>query len=176
VPDAYVAPKDEGWTKRFDIANETMMQELDEVLKGVVDEREKDYAFRMISRRMSDHHNSSWHFNPRMSRRFTFNPAFMNPDDMRAQGLKNGDVIELTSQRSTIKGVVEEAPDVRTGSIAMTHCWGGLPGEDDDVIEHGANTGRLTDNEKDFDLYSGLPRMSSIPVNIRLIQSAVAAE
>lgn len=176
VPEVRVAPKDEGHTARFDIANEVMMKELEEVHTGALHEREKDYEFRMISRRMSDHHNSAWHFAPHMSRRFKFNPAFMNPDDMKRHGLKQGDIIEVIAARASIKGIVEAAPDVRQGSIAMTHCWGDLPGEDDDVRTHGSNTGRLTDVEVDYDPYSGIPRMSSIPINIKLLESAVAAE
>ncbi len=176
VPEVRVAPRDDGNTARFDVGNQVMMKELAEVKSGSLHEREKDYAFRMISRRLHDHHNSNWHFAPHMSRKYKYNPAFMNPDDMKAQGLKSGDIIEVIAERASIKGIVEEAPDVRQGSIAMTHCWGDLPGMDDDVLTHGSNTGRLSSVEKDYDPYSGIPRMSSIPINIRLLQSAVAAE
>lgn len=176
VPEVRVAPRDEGHTARFDVGNDVMMKELEEVKAGIVQDREKDYDFRMISRRLHDHHNSNWHFAPRMSRQYKYNPAFMNPGDMKAHGLKTGDIIEVIAERASIKGIVEEAPDVREGSIAMTHCWGDLPGQDDDVLTHGSNTGRLSSVEKDYDPYSGIPRMSSIPINIRLLQSAVAAE
>jgi anaerobic selenocysteine-containing dehydrogenase len=173
-PETRVAPTPPGWEGRLDIGNDVMMKELEEVYDNTVHEREKDYAFRMISRRLSDIHNSSWHTNTKLTRRFKYNPAFMNPADAKKVGVKSGDVIKITSQRASILGVVEEAPDVRTGSIAMSHSWGVNPDDerDDDVRNFGGNTGRLTDAKKDFDPYTGIPRMSSIPVNIERVDAA----
>jgi hypothetical protein len=51
----------------------------------------------------------------------------------------------------------------------MPHGFGDLPGPDGDarVREIGSNTGRLSSVDRDYDPYTGIPRMSSIPVNIR---------
>jgi hypothetical protein len=51
----------------------------------------------------------------------------------------------------------------------MTHAWGGAPGEDDDPTLGGSNTGRLTPVDRDFDPYTGIPRMSAIPVRVRAV-------
>jgi hypothetical protein len=48
----------------------------------------------------------------------------------------------------------------------MAHCFGDAPKRDLDVREIGSNTGRLIDNERDFDPHTGIPRMSAIPVAI----------
>jgi hypothetical protein len=46
----------------------------------------------------------------------------------------------------------------------MTHSWGGAPDLDAKVREIGANTGRLSAVDADYERYTGLPRMSNIPV------------
>jgi hypothetical protein len=51
----------------------------------------------------------------------------------------------------------------------MTHAWGGLDGNDIDPHAEGSNTGRLTAVDRDYDRYSGIPRMSAIPVRIKRI-------
>lgn len=91
VPAAKVTPKPDGWEGRLDIGNEVLMKELEEVYDNVAHERETDYEFRMISRRLSDIHNSSWHTNERLTRRFKYNPAFMNPNDAKRMGVKSVD-------------------------------------------------------------------------------------
>ena len=54
----------------------------------------------------------------------------------------------------------------------MTHAWGGNPGTEAAPETHGANTGRLTDVERDYDPYSGIPRMSAIAVRLRRLAPA----
>jgi anaerobic selenocysteine-containing dehydrogenase len=171
LPETRVAEKPEGWEGRLDIGNQVMLDELKEVYDNVVHEREADYEFRMISRRLSDIHNSSWHTHSRLTRKFRYNPAFMNPADAERVGVRSGDVIKITSQRASILGVVESTDEVRSGSIAMPHSWGVNPGDerDSDVRNYGGNTGRLTDARKDYDPYTGIPRMSSIPVNVERV-------
>ena len=50
----------------------------------------------------------------------------------------------------------------------MSHAFGDAPvaGDAGDVREVGSNTGALTSVERDYDPYSGLPRMSDIPVRV----------
>jgi hypothetical protein len=51
----------------------------------------------------------------------------------------------------------------------MSHCFGNAPADDGDVREVGANTGRLVSVERDYDPYSGIPRMSAIPVQVEAL-------
>ena len=97
------------------------------------------------------------------------NPAYMNPMDIAELGLAAGDVVEIESARAAIYGVVEPADDVRTGVISMAHAWGDAPTEDARVRELGANTGRLSDTQRDYDPITGIPVMSAIPVNVRKV-------
>jgi hypothetical protein len=56
---------------------------------------------------------------------------------------------------------------VRPWCAAVPHAFGLNPDEKEDPFVHGANTGRLSDVEKDYDPYTGIPLMSGIPVRIR---------
>jgi len=52
----------------------------------------------------------------------------------------------------------------------MSHSFGGAPEQDATVREIGGNTGRLTSVERNYDRFSGLPRMSNIPVRIARVR------
>ena len=73
-------------------------------------------------------------------------------------------------------GVVEAAPDVREGVISMPHGFGDAPAPDLDakLRSIGSNTGRLSSVERDCDPYSGIPRMSAIPVKITRYEGVLA--
>ncbi|QUD90510.1 molybdopterin-containing oxidoreductase family protein [Phenylobacterium montanum] len=167
-PRTLVAKKPEGWTGRLQIGAAPMMDEL----AAIAAEAPADdpFPYRLISRRLRDVLNSCWHEMDSLKRAQATNPAYIHPEDMAALGLAAGDIVEIESAYAAIRGVVEPAPDVRRGCLAMTHAWGAAPGEDDDPRIAGANTGRLTPVDRDFDPYSGIPRMSAIPVRLRRIE------
>jgi anaerobic selenocysteine-containing dehydrogenase len=166
-----VQEKPAGWTGKLNIGATEMMAELRQIAAETA-AVSQDYPYRVISRRMRDVLNSCWHENDKLKRQFATNPAFMNPADMADMGLAQGDIVEIESVRASIRGVVEAADDVKRGCLAMTHAWGAAPGEDDDPRVAGANTGRLTAVDQDFDPYTGIPRMSAIPVRLRRVELA----
>lgn len=165
--DVYVAPPEPGWAGRLQVGDEHMLAELGEVAAAAPDYAlDTDYPFRLISRRMPDVFNSTGRSNPKQLRRYRYNPAFMNPADIGRLGLGAGDVVCIEGKYDRILGVVEAEEGVREGVISMSHCFGGLPDEDDRVREIGGNTGRLASVEHEYDRYTGIPRMSAIPVRI----------
>lgn len=172
-PASRVQPRPADWVARLDIGSAPMMAELADIAAEPI--AADPYPFRMISRRMRDVLNSCWHENDHLTRQYATNPAFFNPGDMESLGLTEGDIVELESARASIRGVVACASDVRSGCISMTHAWGGAPGDDDDPRIAGANTGRLTAVDRDFDPYSGIPRMSAIPVRVRRVEGAAVS-
>jgi anaerobic selenocysteine-containing dehydrogenase len=127
-----------------------------------------DEVKRYVSRRMLDVYNSSGHDIPRLVRKYTYNPAFMNPADMHDEGFQQGDVIEIDSGHGQILGIVAPEEDVIRGVISMAHAWGDAPKYDSDVRTLGSNTGRLSRVEQHYDRVHGMPIMSAIPVNVRL--------
>jgi len=133
------------------------------------------FSHRLVSRRLLESYNSSGRDLPRLMRKYanTGNPAYMNPLDITELGLAAGDVVEIESARAAIYGVVEPADDVLSGVISMAHAWGDAPTEDARVRELGANTGRLSDTQTDYDPITGIPVMSAIPVNVRKAEAAL---
>ena len=171
-----VLPKRLG-SPRLDVGRAEMMAELAEVraepyFEGGGYREGEEFTHRLVSRRMLESYNSSGRDIPRLMRKYENkgNPAYMNPMDIAELGLAAGDVVEIESARAAIYGVVEPADDVRSGVISMAHAWGDAPTEDARVRELGANTGRLSDTQRDFDPITGIPVMSAIPVNVRKVE------
>jgi anaerobic selenocysteine-containing dehydrogenase len=174
-PAARVAPKDPGCSAKLDLANPVMLAELAQVA-GEPLAREGGFTHRVLCRRLLDVHNSAGRDIAKLTRKYRYNPAFMHPDDLRALDVAPGEVIEIESERATILGVAEAEEGLRRGVISMPHGFGDLPGAEADarVREIGSNTGRLSSVERDYDPYTGIPRMSSIPVNVRRHAGPVA--
>jgi anaerobic selenocysteine-containing dehydrogenase len=165
-------PRDEDSTQRLCVANEAMLAELSEVLEesATALAENREYPYRLICRRQRNVYNSSLRDLKRLARRDgTFNPAFMHPDDLRELALEAGDAIEIRSARGSIPALVEPDATLRRGLVSMAHSFGGSPGEKSDFRQVGSNTSVLIGVEDGFDRISGLPRMSAVPVNVRLL-------
>lgn len=165
-----VLPKAPGWTGKLDVGNADMMTDMQRAYEGPDESEIQGFSHRLISRRLKDRYNSSWRYAQVSVRQWTYNPAFMNPKDLEQMGIADGDVIEIRSRHGAIRGVVEADATVRAGVISMSHAWGKNPDEPADPLGMGCNTGLLTDTTTDYDIYSAMPRMSSIPVNISLLE------
>jgi len=174
-PPAFVEPRDPGCTAKLELADPVMLGELAEVA-GEPLERETGFTHRVLCRRLLDVHNSAGRDIAKLTRKYRYNPAFMHPDDLRSLGVAPGEVIEIESARASILGVAEAEEGLRRGVISMPHGFGDLPGSQADakVREIGSNTGRLSDVERDYDPYTGIPLMSSIPVNVRRYEGPLA--
>jgi len=175
-PPVLVKPSDPGWPHRLDVGATEMMQELAQVREEAFFDHagytaEPAYSHRLVSRRMHNFYNSSGQHLERLTREYSYNPAFMNPADLEALGFSPGETVEIRSADGAIMGIVEAAPDVRTGVVSMAHAWGGAPSEDSQLRTIGSNTGRLTSNAGALDPRSGQPLMSAIPVNLRKLSS-----
>ena len=163
-----VAPKDAGWQGRLDVGNAYLLAELAEVAREAP-HSDGRFAYRLISRRLPDVYNSSGHDIPRLTRKWTYNPAFMHPDDLARERLAAGDMIEIARGYDRILGIVESDDSVRAGVISMPHAFGDMPGEGHRVREIGSNTGALAPVDRDYDPISGIPLMSAIPVNVKKV-------
>ena len=137
--------------------------------------RRTAHPFRLVSRRLPNAYNSSGRDLPSFTRKRTYNPAFMNPEDLEALGLEPGSVVRIASDHAAILGVVEAAPELRRGVVSMSHAFGDAPDRDGDFLKIGSSTGRLVDAARDFDPYSGIPRMSGIPVAIERFEGEIGS-
>jgi anaerobic selenocysteine-containing dehydrogenase len=159
-----VAAREAGWAGRLDIGNADMLQELERFSAPEAPSLE-GYDFRMICRRVIGALNSSGRDLPRMQRQ-PHNPAFMHPDDLTALGARAGEVVELHSPYGSILGIVEPDRSLRRGLVSMTHSFGDIPPNERDFRKVGSNTSQLTCVETDYDRFTGMPRMSNVPVRV----------
>jgi anaerobic selenocysteine-containing dehydrogenase len=133
------------------------------------------FTHRLVSRRMIEVYNSTGDHLPRLHRRWPYNPAFLNPDDLGRLGVRAGDVVRIASAHDFIYGVVEPSEDVPPGVVSMAHARGDDPAHDADVRRIGSTTGRLVTTDCDFEPISGIPRQSAIPVAVRALDEAERA-
>ena len=163
-----IVPKPEGWTEKLVLGSPFMMGELGRYQKERLCKEyvPGEYPFRLISRRLSDIHNSNWHELPSLRKRLPHHPAFMNPQDMDRLGIRDGQIIRIRSQQSGIECVTYPEDGIKEGCVSVPHAWGTTPDEADDPLGSGGNTGRLCEVEKTFDQITGQPIMSAIPVHI----------
>ena len=94
-----------------------------------------------------------------------YNPCFAHPDDLVDLGVVDGDLLVLTSDHGTITVVASADPTLRRGVLSITHCYGSLPGEDDDPRQYGANPARLLSLTEHRQPISQMPWMSAVPVS-----------
>ena len=122
--------------------------------------------YRLVSRRMPNVYNSSGRDIDGLTRGRPYNPAFLHPDDLAELGIAEGDAIRIRSDHASILGIATAAPELRRGVLSMSHAFGDVPARDGEFRAIGSTTGRLVDGEREFDPWTGIPRMSAIPVSI----------
>jgi len=159
------------WPQRLQIGARAMMDEIADALNAMQNHdawQQEDYPMRVISRRMLASHNSNFRDNEKLWQKNRCNRAYMNPADLENLGISHGDVVEISSARASITTVAAESPDVRCGCISISHSFGDNPDEADNPRDSGGNTSRLAFSDRDFDQKTGIPRMSNIPVSVKL--------
>ncbi|WP_236791801.1 molybdopterin-dependent oxidoreductase [Amycolatopsis sp. GM8] len=169
-PAVFVAPKEAGWTGRLDVGNETMMGDLAATLTSARDPEDEAFPLRLLSRRLPYVMNSPTLAAP--PGKPAHNRANFHPGDLAALGIAAGTLVEIRSPRAAVVAVADSDPTMRPGTVSMTHSFGDLPGEDDDVWRHGTSIGRLIADDVAFDPYSGQPRMSNIPIRVTALGGA----
>ena len=152
---------------RFEVAPGDVVLELEEVLAEgdrqlLSPER---FPFRLTVRRMRDVQNTMYHHLPAIRRRVPYNPAWLNPEDLRVLGFEEGALATIVSAHGQIPAVLRSDSTLRKGVISMTHGWGGLPGEAADYLELGSNPNLLIDSRR-RDAINAMPVMSAIPVRV----------
>lgn len=130
-----------------------------------------DFPFRITVRRLLETMNSAYRDTERTRRKYPTNRAYLNPQDMKALGMTNGDTVEIRSAHDAILGVAHTDPSVSTGTVSMSHMWGTPTGATPDNIPLGAHTGRLVSLEENCDPINHMPLMTAIPVQVKRIET-----
>ncbi len=172
----YVVAGDPHSTARLTLMPDDVAAEVKSYLSesstaNIVHSNGQSFAYRLAVRRIRDRYNSYGQNVPDLKRRAPFNVAYVNPDDLADKGGKDGDWVEITSDNGTIQVIAEADPTVRRGVVCMTHSFGSVP-EDNTVegyLKHGLSPNLLVSTDRNLQSINAMPRMSGIPVNIRLI-------
>jgi anaerobic selenocysteine-containing dehydrogenase len=155
----------------FDVMPEDVAAELAEIARERPNpdghaSNGQTFTHLLSTRRMRNFYNTIGMYLPTTRKRDPYNPAYLNPNDLAARGLVDGDRIAIHSDHESIVAIVAGDATVRPGVVSMAHAWGGLPGENVNVATHGASTNKLISTDRDTDPINAMPRMSAIPVNI----------
>lgn len=129
------------------------------------------YNYRIAVRRMRDANNSAGLGLPSIKARVPFNPAFMNPDDMRDEGLVDGDPVEIRSAHGSLRARAEADPSLRRSVLSITHAFGTLPSEPANYDEFGVSTNWLTSTDPAArEAINAMPWMTGFPISIRKVE------
>jgi anaerobic selenocysteine-containing dehydrogenase len=159
-----VAPPPAGSDARLDVAPPEMMAELAKVLGSGDATRALDagvrseFPFRLTNRRLRSFFNTSGQdIDMLRDREDGYSAAFMNPRDLAALGVDNGDTIVIASRYGEVEASARSSDDIRMGTVSMAH---GCPDR------FGRTTSSLVSTDVGFDPITGLPVQSAIPVKI----------
>jgi anaerobic selenocysteine-containing dehydrogenase len=128
------------------------------------------YGYRLTCRRVLHALNGAYRDSREARRRFPVNYAHMNPEDMAADGIKEGDTIEIASEFGSILTLAKAEQRLRRGVVSMTHMFGPLVGSGDPIADGGANLGQLVSLTEHVQPINFMPRYSAIPVNVKVLQ------
>jgi anaerobic selenocysteine-containing dehydrogenase len=170
-------PKDAACTARFDVGNGDMMAELDAIVDAprLADRCGDRFPFLLVCRRSPHLNNSGGLDIPSLQRKGGIhNPAFLHPADLDALRLEPGAAVTIRSEHGSISAIVQPDETMRAGVISMSHAFGLLPDAQQDFRRHGSNTSQLTSVADDYDSFSGMPRMSAVPVQVSGLREATA--
>lgn len=166
-PAPLVLPRREGATAKLDLLPGDVAEELAAAFahadRPIV--RGAAASHLLVARRERETMNSFGRDLSGTRRRFPVNPAWLNPVDVRALDLADGDWVEIIAEHDGIIARIGSDERVRPGVISMSHGWGGLPGQSD-AEQDGASTARLVARDEAIQTINAMPRLSAIPVRI----------
>lgn len=111
--------------KLINLAPEKLLEQVKKLEDGFTEERYNKNKFKLITRRAVTTHNS-WTHNYEgfvQGPRFT-NYVYMNSIDARDLGLKNGDLVDVSSKMATIRLPLKLDDDLNLRTVALPHGWG----------------------------------------------------
>lgn len=129
---------------------------------------ERGFRYQLTCRRILEAMNSAYRDNRRTRDKYPVNWAYMNPEDMDAQAINDGDRIEISSDAGRISALARAESALRRGVISMSHMFGGLQASPDPLQRGGSYTGRLTSLQQHLEPINFMPRFSGIPVNVSI--------
>jgi anaerobic selenocysteine-containing dehydrogenase len=158
-----IGARDPDCREQLDVANSTMLEALAAVSAAAVED--SDYPVRLTVRRADSVVNSILRSVPGFNK-LTYNPAYMNPDDLAALGVEPGGQVEIHSRHGSVVAIADADRNLRRGVLSISHNFGPPPGEQHDPSAFGTNVNRLLCLHENYDSITGMPRMSAVPVRV----------
>jgi anaerobic selenocysteine-containing dehydrogenase len=172
-PEVRVQAKEPGWSGRLQLAHSLMLADLTALAAAVGQPAQTTEApFSLVCRREAFVYNTSCGNTPATHHGRPYNPAHMHPADLSELGVEPGDLVEISSEVGAIPAVVADDDTLRRGLVSMMFGFGEGAERDAEVRQIGSNPNRLISNDQIFDRYTGQPRMSNVPVQVRRLTSA----
>jgi len=171
-----VLPARPGAVGRFTVAPPDVLQEIAAVLGDGDGDESSGFEFRLSVRRSRDLNGSMGHQTPTVRQRNPYNPLYMNPEDLVRLNLSPGDWVEVEAETGRLIAIAAADPALRTGVVSMSHNWGHLEGGEADYLLNGASTNFLTRTDAVVEAINAMPRMSGVPVNVRLRRRGASGE
>jgi len=162
-----VKPRELDCPHRLELANPDMLSELANVAAEdplVRRNTNDEFPFQLIPGRMQNSTNTF----PKAPGilKWSYNPAFMNPEDLRELGLDPGDEVRIRSRHGQVRAIVEKDAGLRRKVVALMHGFGKAPTWDADPRTEGTNVNFLTSWDDDFEEHTGMPRMGALPISV----------
>ncbi|MGV6806694.1 MAG: molybdopterin-containing oxidoreductase family protein [bacterium] len=148
---------------RLQLCPDDVASELQAVVAESIDDG--DFRYRLVTRRLLEAMNSAYRDTVDSTKRFPVNFAYMNPEDIEAEGLATGDSVRVASEYGELETLVRPDKGLRRGVIAMAHCWGRIPIENGRE-RRGGFTGNLVTLDDHIEPINHMPRQTAIPVNV----------
>jgi anaerobic selenocysteine-containing dehydrogenase len=164
-------PREPDWPHRLQLGNADMLAELvllaGSAETGVAGMAPNELPLLLVSRREHEVYNSVGHRLEALAARRPYNPVHMNPEDAAQLGVVDGGRVDISTRTATVRGTVKLADDVRRGVVSVCHGFPNDAGADGSGGARGTSTSALIDDVTDYDAFSGMPRMSAVPVVLR---------
>ena len=151
---------------RLELCPPDVAEELSVVL---AEQGRSEFRYQLTCRRILEAMNSAYVDAERTRKRYPVNWAYMNPQDMEAEGIAEGDRIAIMSEFGSITGFAKAEDRLRRGVVSMTHLFGELLPANDSEQQEGSFTGRLTSLQKYLEPINFMPRFSGVPINVKAV-------
>ncbi len=174
----YALPGDPASPHRFTLLPDDVAAELAAVAAGPEDGGRtalaaRGFAYRLAVRRLRDGLNSAGLGLPSIQARLPWNPVYMHPADLQAEGLAEGDRVEVRSAHGAIEVVAEADPALRRGVVTIVHGFGRNAERGGKYEDGGVSVNRLLSlDAASRETINAMPWMSGIPVAIRRVARA----
>jgi anaerobic selenocysteine-containing dehydrogenase len=165
----HVRPGNSDDPSRLDLFPDEVDLEFQECFRTHQRANLKERQFLLHVRRLLYTLNSSFQGSEATRKRLSGNPLYINPTDVNACSLHEGDTVEIISDHGRIHALIKSDPTERIGSVSMHHSWPGL-----DVGRGSVSVGVLINRNGCRESHNFVPRMSAIPVDIEIVRGVLS--